>query len=153
MVSRRTGPIMLERIPEFVSNHPIMSLGFIALLLALIVTEVARRFRAFKDVTPTELTRLINADDAAVLDVSAHNDFEKGHIPNALHVAMSQLDPEGKTLSKLKGKPVVVYCKTGQFSEQAAKKLAAGGFERVYWLSGGLQSWINDQLPVATGKK
>ena len=150
---RLTGSIMLETIPEFVSNHPIMSLAFVALLLALIVTEVARRFRAFKDVSPAQLTRLINVDDAAVIDVSAHNDFEKGHIPNAIHVALSQLDPEGKTVGKLKERPVVVYCKTGQFSEQACRKLTKSGFENVYWLSGGLQAWINEQLPVASGRK
>ena len=144
---------MLERIPEFVSNHPIMSLAFLGLLLALIVTEVARRFRAFKDVSPAQLVRLINVEDAAVVDVSAQNDFEKGHIPNAIHVAPSQVDPQGKTLAKLKDRPVVVYCKTGVTAEQACRKLTKGGFEKVYLLSGGLQAWLNEQLPVATGRK
>ncbi len=144
---------MLENLPEFINNHPIMSFGFIALLVALIYTEIARHFRPFKEIGPAELTRLINSQDAAVVDVSAYNDFEKGHIPNAVHIAMSQFDPAGKTLGKLRERPVTVYCKTGQQSQQACKQLAKGGFERVFWLNGGLQSWINEQLPLATGKK
>lgn len=144
---------MLERLPEFIDNHPILVLLFVGLLAALIYTEVTRRLRPFKEVAPAELTRLINAEDAAVVDVSPLNDYEKGHIPNAVHVAMSQFDPAAKPLVRLKDRPVCVYCKTGQQSEQAAKKLTQGGFDRVYWLAGGLQSWISDQLPLAIGRK
>lgn len=144
---------MLERLPEFINNHPIMVLAFVGLLGALLYTEIARRLRAFREISPAELTRLINAEDAAVVDVSAYNDFEKGHIPNAIHVAMSQFDPESKPLSRLRERPVTVYCKTGQQSQQACKRLTRSGFERVFWLSGGLQSWLNEQLPLATGRK
>ena len=144
---------MLERLPEFIGNHPILSLLFIGLLIALIATEIGRRFRGFKEISPAELTRLINQADAAVIDVSAHNDFEKGHIVNAQHMPLSQLDPNGKALSRLKDQPVAVYCKSGPVSEQAAKRLVKSGFGDVYWLSGGLQAWLADELPVTRGKR
>lgn len=144
---------MLERLPEFIGNHPLLSLAFVGLLIALVYTEIMRRFRGFTEVSPAQLTRLINADDAALVDVSGANDYESGHIVNAVHVPMSQFDPAAKPLSRYQDKPVAVYCKSGNVSEQAARKLTKAGFQRVYWLSGGLQSWLGDQLPVTRGRR
>ena len=60
---------MLERLPEFVGNHPVLSLIFIGLVLALIFTEIARRNRGFVEVSPAGLTQLINRHDALLIDV------------------------------------------------------------------------------------
>ncbi|MDX1570206.1 MAG: rhodanese-like domain-containing protein [Xanthomonadales bacterium] len=144
---------MLERLPEFIGNHPILSLIFIGLAIALLATEIGRRFRGFKEVSPSELTRLINQQDAAVIDVGGQSDFEKGHIINSVHVPLTQLDPGAKQIAKLKDGPVAVYCKSGHLSEQAAKKLVKAGFQQVHWLNGGLQAWLNDELPVTRGKR
>ena len=144
---------MLDRIPEFIGNHPLLTLAFAGLLGALIYTEIMRRFRGFAELTPAQLTRLINAEDAALIDVSGQNDYESGHIVNAIHLPMSQFDPAAKPLVRLRDKPLAVYCKTGSVSEQAARKLTKAGFERVHWLSGGLQAWLGDQLPITRGRR
>jgi len=144
---------MLDRLPEFVGNHPILSLLFIGVLLALVFTEISRRFRAFADVSPAQLTRLINLQDATVLDVGSLTDYEQGHIINALHLTPTQVDPATPKLAKLKDKPLGVYCKTGMASEQVCKKLSKAGFSQVFWLKGGLQSWLAEQLPVTQKKK
>jgi rhodanese-related sulfurtransferase len=143
---------MLERLPEFVGNHPVLSLIFIGLVLALIFTEIARRNRGFVEVSPAGLTQLINRHDALLIDVSAHTEFESGHIVNAKHVAPSQLDPAAKPLKGQEEKPVALYCRTGMASEQACKKLVKAGFAKVFWLRGGLQAWLADQLPVTRAK-
>lgn len=139
---------MLERLPEFIGNHPIMSFGFIALVAALIFTEIARRFRGFKAIGTAEAIRLINRDDAMVVDVSAVTDFEKGHIVDAAHVLPSQVDPQHKPFAGRGDKPIVVYCKTGMASESVAKRLVKAGLQDVYWLQGGLNAWLQDELPV-----
>lgn len=143
---------MLERLPEFVGNHPILSLMFIGLLGTLIYTEIARKFRRYAEVNSAQLTMLINRHDATVLDVSALNDYEKGHIVNALHIAASQVDPDAKPLAGLKDKPLAVYCRTGMTAEQVCSRLSKQGFNQLYCLKGGLQAWISDQLPVTKGK-
>lgn len=142
----------MDRLPEFVGNHPLLSLAFVGLLLALIFTEIGRRFRGFREVSPAELTALINRSDAALIDVSSQADFQKGHIGSAKHVPLSQVDPNAKVLAKLKEKPVAVYCKTGQQSGQAASKLAKAGFSQVYLLRGGLAAWHAENFPVKRGK-
>jgi rhodanese-related sulfurtransferase len=143
---------VIERIPEFIGNHPILSLAFVAVGIALIVNEVSRFTRGFKSLTPAELTRLINQENALVVDVSPLGEFEKGHIVGSRHVAMSQFDPENKALAKVREQPVAVVCRSGMQSGQAAKRLVKAGFTRVYTLDGGIAAWQQAEMPLARGK-
>ena len=143
---------MLERLPEFLGNHPVLGSLFVALILALAFTEIARRFRGFLAVTPVQLTQLINRQDATVIDVSPHAEFERGHIVNSKNVLPSQFDANSKLLKGLKDKPVAVVCRSGMTSEQICKKLVKAGFSKVFMLKGGVTAWTGDQLPVTSGK-
>lgn len=141
--------MFLERLPEFLGNHPILALLFAGIGVALLVNELSRFTRGYRAVTPAQLTLLINREDALVLDVSALNDFQKGHITGARHVALSQLDPESKQLAAARERPVAVVDRTGLQSAQAARRLAKAGFARVYWLDGGLGAWQQADLPLS----
>ncbi|HET9483559.1 MAG TPA: rhodanese-like domain-containing protein [Xanthomonadales bacterium] len=143
---------MLERLPEFIANHIVLSAIFVALLVMLVGNEISRLLRKYKALTPSQLTLLINRDNPLLIDVGARADYEAGHIVGAKHVAMSQFDPESKDLAKVKDLPVAVYCKTGQASAQAAERLAKAGFTKVHWLDGGLQSWQASDYPLVKGK-
>lgn len=142
-----------HRLPEFVGNHVWLCLLFILLLIGLIVNEVMRLSRKYRELTPAALTHLINREDALVVDLSSAADFQKAHIPGARHVAMSQFDPENKDLAKVKDLPVVVVCKDGRTSAKAAQRLVKAGFEKVSTLHGGMLSWKHADLPVAKGRK
>lgn len=142
---------MLERLPEFIGNHPIMSLIFIGLVVALIYTELARRFRGFAALPPAQLTRLINSG-AELIDVSPQADFDRGHIVNARHFLPSHVDPQTKPFRDWRDRPVAVYCKNGVTSQQVCRKLVKAGFAKVHWLQGGLQAWVGEQLPVTKAK-
>ena len=143
----------LDQISQFIGNHPILSLAFIGIGVALIANEVSRFTRGYKALTPAELTRLINREDALVIDVSPINDFEKGHIVGSKHVALSQFDPENKVLAKVKELPVAIVCRIGTQSDQAAKRLVKAGFKNVYALDGGISAWQQADLPLAKGKQ
>lgn len=142
----------LHRLPEFVGNHPFLSFGFVGVAAALVASEFARLTRGWKAATPADVTNLINRENALVVDLASAADFEKGHIPGARHVALAQFDPENKDLAKVRELPVVVYCRNGQSSSQAARRLVKAGFTRVYELDGGLRSWVDAQLPLAKGR-
>lgn len=144
--------MFLERLPEFIANHVLLAGLFATLVVALVSTEVSRLTRKYKALSPAQLTHLINRESALVVDVSALNDFQAGHIPGARHVAMSQFDPENRELAKARELPVAVYDKQGTLSAQAAERLARAGFTRVYWLEGGLAAWQGADLPLARGK-
>lgn len=142
----------LHRLPEFVGNHMLLALGFVVVLVMLVSGEVSRLFRGYRELTPGALTQLINRDSPLVVDLSSSQDFEKGHIPGARHVPLSQFDPENKELAKVRELPVAVYCRSGTTSAQAAARLVKAGFKRVFWLGGGLAAWQQADLPLVKGK-
>lgn len=143
----------LHKLPEFLGNHPWLSALFVILLVAIIVGEVMRLAQKFKTINPSELTLLINRENALVVDISSYADYEKGHIPGARHVAMSQFDPEQKDLAKAKDLPIVLVCKSGQTAKGAAQRLVKAGFSRVHLLQGGMYSWKQANMPTSTGKR
>ena len=143
--------MFFERLPEFIANH-VMLVGIaVALLVALIGHEMGRWTRGYKALSPQQLVGMINRDNALVVDVSAMN--QNGHVVGAKHVAMSQFDPENKELAKVRDLPVVIYCRTGQTSAEACKRLKKAGFSKVFWLDGGLSAWLTAELPVVKGAK
>lgn len=142
----------MDRLLDFAQQHLLLSIAFAGLTLALVVTEVARLFRGFKGVSPAELTRLINHEQALVLDLRGQGEFDKGHILGSKHLLPSQVDPESKLLAKAKESPVVLVCAMGNSASTAAEKLVKAGFKRVYVLDGGIGAWQGASLPLARGK-
>lgn len=143
---------ILHRLPEFLGNHIYLTLAFVGVLVALVVTEAQRFMRGYAALTPAGLTQLINRENALLVDVSPAAEFEKGHIPGARNVVLSQFDPEGKDLAKARELPVALVCRTGQASAQAAQRLKKAGFAKVFWLEGGLAAWKDAQMPLAKGR-
>lgn len=145
-------PVNFEQLQAFASTSPMLSLAFVGLTLAIIVTEVAGLFRGYKTLRPAELTGLINRDNALVIDLSASGDYEKGHIAGSRNLTPSQFDPENKLLAPARQLPVVVVCRNGQASSSAAKRLKKAGFEQVYLLDGGVAAWQQADLPLVKGR-
>ncbi|OPZ11354.1 MAG: Thiosulfate sulfurtransferase GlpE [Alphaproteobacteria bacterium ADurb.BinA280] len=142
----------LARLPQFIGDNLLLSMAFVGVTIALIMNEFSRFGRGFSFLAPAELTRLMNAENALIVDISPIADFEKGHIVGAKHVAMSQFDPESKVLAKAKEQPVAVICRSGMTAQGAAKRLAKAGFTRVHVLEGGMGAWRSADMPVVKGK-
>ena len=142
----------LQRLPEFLGNHLVLTLALFGVVIALVLTEAQRFTRGYIALTPAGLTQLINRDNALMVDLSGQQEFEKGHIPGARHVPLSQFDPESKDLAKARELPVALVCRSGQASARAAQRLRKAGFGKVYWLEGGLAAWQQAQMPLVTGR-
>ena len=129
-----------------------LSLALVGLTVAIVYTEISRLFRGYKTLRPAELTQLVNSENALVVDLSASNDFEKGHIAGSRNVLPSNFDPDNKLLAGAKAQPVVLVCRNGQASGGAAKRLKKAGFEKVYSLEGGIAAWQQADLPLVKGR-
>ena len=142
----------MEQTYQFIGNHPVLSGAFIILLIAWLGWEIARLGRKWRELDSLSAVRLINQDDAVVIDVSNSTDFAKGHIVGAMNVTQSRIESGNKELLKLRERPVLVYCKNGQSSPAVANKLVALGFTQVNVLAGGLSQWVADQQPISRAK-
>ncbi|MEU6017589.1 rhodanese-like domain-containing protein [Streptomyces sp. NPDC047515] len=98
-------------------------------------------------VTPAEAARR-TADGAAVLlDVREPAEWHAGHAPGALHLPLSRLAGGASLPDSAAGRPVVVICRSGHRSRQAARILADRGIPAVD-VVGGMTAWAGRGLPV-----
>jgi rhodanese-related sulfurtransferase len=141
-----------QELLAFAGRHQMLSLIFVGLTGGIILNEIFGLLRPFKGVRPSEVSVLVNRENALVVDLRPIADFDKGHIPGSKNVQMSQFDPENKKLAAARALPVVLVCKTGFTAGDAAKRLKKAGFERVYVLEGGIGSWLQAELPLARGR-
>ncbi|MGD9942655.1 MAG: rhodanese-like domain-containing protein [Burkholderiaceae bacterium] len=91
-------------------------------------------------------TRLINDSQAVVVDVRPAADFAGGHLPNARNLPLAEFDKRSSELPA--GKPVLLYCASGNSAGKAAGALRKAGRGEVFMLAGGLQAWRQAGLPL-----
>lgn len=134
----------------FIQHHPVLSVAFVVVLLALMILEFIKLRRGTQEITPQQAIFLINHENAAVVDVRSLDVFITGHIVDAISLPLSELETKQKKLEKFKSKPIVIVCATGIESSTAAAMLIKHGFDaRV--LAGGLRRWKEADLPLIKG--
>jgi len=138
-----------QQLIDFATRHWILSIAFVVVVVALIVNEIINFWGARGSVSTTEAIRLINREDAQVIDVRSQGDYRQSHIIDAKNVPSAQLDERMKDLSQHKSKPIIVYCASGDQASRVRDTLAERGFEKVYYLKGGLGAWQTAGLPLA----
>nr|WP_113867973.1 rhodanese-like domain-containing protein [Brenneria salicis]NMN90086.1 rhodanese-related sulfurtransferase [Brenneria salicis ATCC 15712 = DSM 30166]RBP60495.1 rhodanese-related sulfurtransferase [Brenneria salicis ATCC 15712 = DSM 30166]RLM30096.1 rhodanese-like domain-containing protein [Brenneria salicis ATCC 15712 = DSM 30166] len=143
----------MQEIMSFISRNPILSVAWVALLIAVIVLTVKSKLSKVKDVVRSEAIQLINKEDAVVVDIRNRDDYRRGHIANAFNLLPNDIKNGGVgELDKHKSQPVIVVCANGLSSRDAANNLLKAGFERVVVLKDGLAGWSGENLPLVRGK-
>lgn len=89
-----------------------------------------------KQISPRELDE---KKGMMLLDVRTNKEYDKGHIPGAVHVPLAEIGDRVKKLKK--DKELVVYCRNGNQSIWAIKRLMGMGYKNLYNLKGGYYAW------------
>lgn len=105
---------------------------------------------AVEVIEPTAAEQLIAKEaQLQILDVRTPEEVAAGVIANAKTINWFDADFATRAEASLdKSKPVLVYCKVGGRSSQAAEVLVQKGFTKVYNLKGGMMKWEGDGHPV-----
>lgn len=135
----------MERLLEFVANHYLLAGTFVALLLAWIVTEMAR---GGKNVSPQGLSQLVNQQNARLIDVRDPAEFKAGHISGSENIPYSRVSERLEELKKDLQRPIVVICNIGQTAGTVGGQLKTVGLTQVYKLEGGISNWKSQSLPL-----
>ncbi|MFJ9599301.1 rhodanese-like domain-containing protein [Streptomyces althioticus] len=85
--------------------------------------------------------------DAVLLDVRELHEWQAGHAPRAVHLPLSALAAGAPLPDAAQGVPLVVVCRSGNRSRQAAALLAERGADAVD-VTGGMRDWAEAGLPV-----
>ena len=78
-----------------------------------------------------------------ILDVRTAQEFASGHIPGAVLLPNETIGTEDIPLLPDKDQLILVYCRSGNRSTQAAEKLAQLGYTNIVEF-GGINSWTGE---------
>ena len=95
------------------------------------------------------LSRLQRKDpDIVVIDVRTAAEFAAGHVPGARNAPHDLLQSGIVSLEELRGKQVVLYCRSGRRTQLAADVLHKAGFKRLAHLEGDFLAWESEGRPI-----
>jgi sulfur-carrier protein adenylyltransferase/sulfurtransferase len=99
------------------------------------------------EITPRELAEQMHAGaDLDLVDVREPGEWEITRLPGARLVPLGQL---AASMAKLdSAREIVVMCRSGQRSANAARQLQAAGFRKVKNLAGGILRWSDEVDPT-----
>ena len=100
---------------------------------------------------PAEAAALLAGPDAPLLiDVREESEWNEGHIPGALLIPLSQFVARQGEIPE--GRALIMQCRSGGRSSQAALVLRTAGRANVANLAGGITDWEAAGLPVEYGE-
>jgi len=97
-----------------------------------------RNAAGFIDLSVEQLAKSMAGKNFVLVNVHVPHQAD---LPNTdLSIPFDQITAR---LDKLPGKnsPIVLYCRSGSMSTQAAKALAAAGYTKIYEMNGGFNAW------------
>ena len=84
----------------------------------------------------------INTKKVQLFDVRTANEFNGGHIKNAKNIDLFNQSDFKKEFNQLnKEEQIYLYCRSGNRSQKAAKKIERLGFKNIFDLKGGYINW------------
>lgn len=102
--------------------------------------------KSFRQISQDEARYMMERDDGhIIIDVRRQDEYDAGHIPGAILIPNESIGTERpKQLADL-DQILLVYCRSGNRSKQAAQKLVDMGYTNVYEF-GGITTWKWDTI-------
>lgn len=130
----------------FVENWSLFLLA--AVSGGMLVWPVVSKGARAGSLSPTEAVMLMNREKAVLVDVCGDEEFAKGHVAQARHIPLADLEAKLPAAVKNKATPVILVCATGARSNRAVALAKRLGYENSHSLSGGMAAWREAGLPV-----
>lgn len=92
-------------------------------------------------ISKEEFKKLADNANVTLIDVRTPEEFREGKIFHAKNINYFDNDFSSKINELDKEKPVYLYCRSGNRSQKAAKKMQKLGFKHIIDLEGGYMNW------------
>lgn len=100
----------------------------------------------YTEINPKDVFDLLNKNDLNTILVDVSNTFKSGHIPKAINIPLKNIDKLAFGMDK--NKTYIIYCRNNTDSLVAIQKLVGFGFQKLYRLSGGYNSWVGSKYKI-----
>ena len=101
--------------------------------------------KTYTRIDQTEAAAMMERNDGHIIvDVRRQDEYDAGHIPGAVCIPNESIPPAPELLGD-KDQIILVYCRSGRRSKEAAQKLADLGYSNVYEF-GGIIDWAGETV-------
>ena len=98
----------------------------------------------YKSITQEEAKEIMDTTDGyIIIDVRTIEEFNTGHIPNAINIPNEVISEQAESILLNKEQVILVYCRSGRRSKEAANKLVELGYSNILEF-GGILDWKYD---------
>ena len=122
---------------------------YILILLGAIIFCLAgcnKETNEYIQISMDEAIKMMEEEtDYIILDVRRADEFAEKHIPDAINVPNESIEDDDIPELKDQDQLILVYCRSGNRSKQAAQKLADIGYTNIYEF-GGIIDWPGETV-------
>lgn len=119
----------------------ILVLGILILSGCTSVKTDEKTSNAFEQITADEAKAIMDSEESyVILDVRTKGEYDSGHIEGAILIPDYEVGTKAESVLSDKDELILVYCRSGNRSKNAASELAALGYTNVKEF-GGIIGW------------
>lgn len=137
----------MQDILIFLQHHWALVIPLVVILVLLMVIELIKQKQSAARVSCTQLTQLINHENATVIDIRSATLFAEGHVIGAQSIPSTEIEEKIKKLEKLQPRPIILTCQLGHDSPKVAALLIKQGLDARI-LAGGIRAWREAGMPL-----
>lgn len=102
------------------------------------------------EININEVNKLMsNSTDLILIDVRETDEWDGGHIPDAIHIPKASIERDIEKNAPNKDARIVLYCGGGMRSVTAANSLIKLGYTNVKSMAGGISAWARQGYEIA----
>lgn len=94
-------------------------------------------------VSSDKAAEMFMQQQAVIVDVRERAEWDEARIDGAIHLPLGQLSSRLQELEPYRNTTLIVQCCSGRRSTEAFHIIKAAGYENIYNLQGGIQSWVD----------
>ena len=119
-----------------------MAVSVALMLISLLVgCSGGDHTNTYEQITPAEAKALMDSEEGyVILDVRTPEEFAAGHIAGAILIPDYEIREKAESILTDKDQLILVYCRSGRRSKNAANELAALGYTNIKEF-GGINNW------------
>ena len=96
---------------------------------------------AYMNITAEEAKQIMDTETGyIILDVRTQEEYDESHIPGAIVIPNTEIETRAEQELTDKGQMILVYCRSGRRSKQAAEILVTLGYTNIKEF-GGIIDW------------
>ena len=119
----------------------IIAVSVVLMLIPLLIGCNGSSESTYEQITPAEAKALMDsAKDYIILDVRTEEEFAERHIEGAILIPDYEITEKAESILTDKDQLILVYCRSGRRSKNAANELATLGYTNIKEF-GGINDW------------